>query len=48
VNIAKSAPDVRAEMVAAIRARIESGTYEIDSEMTAAKMIAESLFNDIE
>lgn len=48
VNLAKSAPDVREEMVEAIRARIENGTYEIKSERIAANMIVESLFNDLE
>jgi flagellar biosynthesis anti-sigma factor FlgM len=48
VKIAKSAPDVREEEVAAIRARIENGTYVIESEKIAANMIVESLFNDVE
>ena len=45
-SIAKSSPDVREALVAGIRARIESGTYEVDSEKVAANMIAESLFNE--
>ncbi|WP_373497768.1 flagellar biosynthesis anti-sigma factor FlgM [Desulfococcus sp.] len=48
VNIAKSQPEVREEMVEAIRARIQNGTYEMDSERIAANMIVESLFNDVE
>lgn len=48
VSIAKSQPDVREEMVEAIRARIQNGTYEMDSERIAAAMIVESLFNDME
>lgn len=48
VKIAKSAPDVREDKITAIRARIENGTYEIESEKIAAKMIVESLFNDVE
>jgi negative regulator of flagellin synthesis FlgM len=39
-------PDIREEKVAAIRAQIEAGTYKVDSEKTAAKMIAEALLND--
>jgi negative regulator of flagellin synthesis FlgM len=48
VAVAKSAPDVREDVVAALRARIENGTYEIDSERIAVNMIAESLLNDAE
>jgi negative regulator of flagellin synthesis FlgM len=39
-------PDVRAEKVEAIKARIADGTYRIDSEQIAAKMIRESLSDD--
>jgi len=39
-------PEIREEKVAAIRAQIEAGTYKIDSEQIAGKMIAEALLND--
>ena len=40
-------PDVRAEKVAELKARIENGTYEINPDKIAAKMIRESLLNDL-
>lgn len=39
-------PDVRAEKVEAIKARIADGTYRIDSEQIAAKMIREAFPDD--
>jgi len=39
-------PDVRADKVEAIKARIADGTYRIDSEQIAAKMIREALSDD--
>lgn len=38
-------PDIREEKVAAIRAQIEAGTYVVDGEKIAGKMIAEALLN---
>jgi negative regulator of flagellin synthesis FlgM len=40
-------PEVRSEKVAEIKRRIEDGSYEIDSDKIAEKMIRESLLNDI-
>ena len=40
-------PDVRMDKVAELKAQIEEGTYQSDSEETAKKMLRESLFNDI-
>ncbi len=40
-------PDIQKEKVEAIKSRIEDGTYEIDGEKIASKMIAESLLNDL-
>jgi negative regulator of flagellin synthesis FlgM len=40
-----SLPEIREEKVAAIRAQIEAGTYAVDSEKVAGKMIAEALLN---
>ncbi len=39
-------PDVRADKVAQLKKQIESGTYEINAEKTADKMIKEHLIND--
>jgi negative regulator of flagellin synthesis FlgM len=39
-------PDVREEKVAQLRSQIQSGTYEIDADKIAGKMIREGLFND--
>ena len=38
-------PEIRENKVAAIRAQIEAGTYVVDSEKIAEKMIAEGLLN---
>ncbi len=42
-----SLPDIREEKVEEIRSRIEEGTYEIDGEKIALKMIEESLINEL-
>ena len=39
-------PDIRQEKVAQLKQQVESGTYQIRAEETAAKMIKESLIND--
>lgn len=39
-------PDVREEKVAALKAQIESGTYEIQTERVAAKLIRDALLED--
>lgn len=38
-------PEIREEKVAAIRAQFEAGTYVVDGEKIAGKMIAEALIN---
>jgi negative regulator of flagellin synthesis FlgM len=38
-------PEIREEKVAAIRAQIEAGTYKVDGEEIAGKMIVEGLLN---
>lgn len=43
----ESVPDTRSEKVAEIKRRIEDGTYEINPEKIAGKMIRESLLNDL-
>jgi negative regulator of flagellin synthesis FlgM len=42
-----SIPDVRADKVADIKNRIENGTYAIQPDKIADKMIRESLLNDL-
>ena len=42
-----SAPDIRADKVADIEARIKAGTYNVDAESVAEAMINAGLFDDI-
>jgi negative regulator of flagellin synthesis FlgM len=42
---AAAMPEIREEKVAAIRAQIEAGTYVVDGEKVAGKMIEEALLN---
>jgi len=39
-------PDVREEKVSQLRSQIQNGTYEINADKIAGKMIKESLLND--
>ena len=39
-------PDVRADKVSQLRNQIQNGTYEINADKIAAKMIKEGLLND--
>jgi negative regulator of flagellin synthesis FlgM len=43
----ESIPDVREEKVARLKEQIENGTYEIDADKIADKMLKDSLFNDL-
>ncbi|MGD9235697.1 MAG: flagellar biosynthesis anti-sigma factor FlgM [Desulfobacterales bacterium] len=40
-------PDVREEKVAQLKEQIEKGTYEMDAEKIADKMLKEALLNDL-
>jgi negative regulator of flagellin synthesis FlgM len=40
-------PDIREDKVAQLKEQIENGTYEIDAEKIADKMLRESLLNDL-
>ncbi|MDJ0984624.1 MAG: flagellar biosynthesis anti-sigma factor FlgM [Desulfobacterales bacterium] len=40
-------PDVREDKVAQLKEQIENGTYEIDEEKIADKMLKDVLFNDL-
>ncbi|MGD8989909.1 MAG: flagellar biosynthesis anti-sigma factor FlgM [Desulfobacterales bacterium] len=40
-------PDVREDKVAELKEQIENGTYEIDAEKIADKMLKDSLLNDL-
>lgn len=42
-----SVPDVREDKVAELREQIENGTYEVDSEKLAEKMITDSIINEL-
>jgi negative regulator of flagellin synthesis FlgM len=42
-EVARATPEVRAEKVAALKEKIDSGTYEVDSKELASKMIVDSL-----
>ena len=46
-KIMRSIPDIREEKVAQIKAQIENGTYQIKEKKLAAKMIKESLLNEL-
>ena len=39
-------PDVREDIVADLRKQIQNGTYKINAEKTAEKLLKEHLFND--
>lgn len=41
-------PEVDAEKVAKVRAQLQNGTYVVDSQKIAAKMVTEALLNDLE
>jgi len=40
-------PDVREERIAEIKKQIEAGTYQVDAGKVAAKMVEESLLNEL-
>ncbi len=42
-----SIPDIREEKVAKIKAQIQNGTYQVEEKKLAAKMIKESLLNEL-
>jgi len=42
-----SIPDIREEKVAKIKAQIENGTYQVEEKKLAAKIIRESLLNEL-
>ena len=43
----KAIPDVREDKVAQLKEQIENGTYKIDEEKIADKMLKDLLFNDL-
>ena len=43
----EAVPDVREDKVAELKEQIENGTYEIDAEKIADKMLKDSLLNDL-
>ena len=42
-----SIPDIREEKVAKIKAQIENGTYQVEAKKLAAKIVKESLLNEL-
>ena len=46
-KILETVPDVREDKVARIKEQIKNGTYTIDAKKIAAKMVEESVLNDI-
>lgn len=45
-EVAKTTPDIRHEKVAALKKAIQEGTYRVDSEKVAEKMLEEHLNQD--
>ncbi len=45
-DVAKSSPDIRADKVAALKKSILDGTYKIDAQAIADKLVDEHLAND--
>lgn len=46
-KLMESIPDIREEKIAKVRAQIENGTYQVEEKKLAAKMIKESLLNEL-
>ena len=46
-KLMESIPDIREEKIAKIKAQIENGTYQVEEKKLAAKMIKESLLNEL-
>ena len=42
-----SIPDIREEKIAKIKAQIEDGTYQVEEKKLAAKIVKESLLNEL-
>ena len=47
-KLMEQVPEIRTDKVAHLKAQIENGTFEIDPDKLAEKLIKESLFNDME
>ena len=45
-KMSESLPDVREDKISAIKSRIASGEYKVDSEKVAGKIILESILNE--
>jgi flagellar biosynthesis anti-sigma factor FlgM len=45
-DLAKAAPDVRADRVAALKKSVQEGTYRVDAHKIADKLVDEHLAND--
>ena len=47
-KIIEQVPEIRTDKVAQLKAQIENGTYDIDSDKIAEKLLQESLSNDMD
>ena len=47
-DVIDNTPDVRAERVAALKAQVKNGTYEVDAERLADAILTESMREDLE
>jgi negative regulator of flagellin synthesis FlgM len=43
----KSIPDIREDKVAELKEQVENGTYEVDADKLAGKMLKDALLNDL-
>jgi negative regulator of flagellin synthesis FlgM len=46
-NLINQLPDVRSEKVENLKKQVEQGTYKVDSEKVAGKMVGESLLDNL-
>ncbi len=46
-KLLENVPDIREEKVARIKEQIKNGTYTVDAKKVAARMVEESVLNDI-
>jgi negative regulator of flagellin synthesis FlgM len=46
-KLLQAIPDVRNEKITLIKKQVEKGTYKVNGEQTAAKMLKESLLNEL-
>jgi len=47
-EVIQSTPDIRADRVAEVRARLMAGTYQVDADKLADRMISEAIEEDLD